>query len=477
MGIVYLAQDAEFRAVALKVLRPEFAGRDDFRRRFTREAQAARKVARFCTAPVLDAGIEGDTAYIVTEYVDGPDLASVIASGGPMGGANLEALAVGVATALAAIHEAGVVHRDLKPSNILLSAVGPRVIDFGIAGLADPDATQSATVAGTPAYMAPEQANGGTITTAGDVFAWGGVVTYAGTGRPPFGTGAMPEVLYRVAHHAPILDGLDERLRPLVEQSLQKDPARRPTTQQLLDRLLGRERATIASATQVVSDAWTPLLSPPLPESARRPWVTPLAAAALAVVVTAGAFLALSRLGQKGAVTAGSVTTKTVTATTTQSPEPGDPTPVRTNTVAPGVVITPGSRQAAFSFIHINASDEKVRAVVQIDSLAWQGDNVKLQYTVRNDAAQESINLFGLIESDSGSSDGIELILADQPFPFTPMFEGNNCACSSWWAGAFLRPGLTERGYAVFRKVPKTAKVVDLDLKNVGLFKNVLITR
>ncbi|UBU10651.1 serine/threonine-protein kinase [Nonomuraea gerenzanensis] len=96
MGIVYLAQDPAFSPVALKVLRPELAGREDFRRRFTREAEAARQVARFCTAPVLDAGIEGGieggTAYLVTEYVEGPDLTGMLETRGPMRGANLEAL-------------------------------------------------------------------------------------------------------------------------------------------------------------------------------------------------------------------------------------------------------------------------------------------------------------------------------------------------------------------------------------------------
>jgi serine/threonine protein kinase len=111
MSIVYLAHDADFQPLALKVLRPELAGRPDFERRFAREAEAARKVARFCTAPILDAGIEEDVAYIVTEYVDGPDLSSVVEAQGPMTGASLEALAVGVATALTAIHQAGVVHR------------------------------------------------------------------------------------------------------------------------------------------------------------------------------------------------------------------------------------------------------------------------------------------------------------------------------------------------------------------------------
>lgn len=153
MGIVHLAQDGDFKLVAVKELRPELAARPDFLRRFTREAAAARKVARFCTAPVLDAGIDGKTAYIVTDYVEGPDLRSVVKEQGPLSGANLEALAVGVATALTAIHEAGVVHRDLKPANILLSPVGPRVIDFGIAQLAEPEVTRSATIMDTGIHV------------------------------------------------------------------------------------------------------------------------------------------------------------------------------------------------------------------------------------------------------------------------------------------------------------------------------------
>uniref|UniRef100_UPI00066BA68D serine/threonine-protein kinase n=1 Tax=Nonomuraea sp. SBT364 TaxID=1580530 RepID=UPI00066BA68D len=264
MGFVHLARDESGRQVALKMMRPELAAREEFRRRFGKEAEAARRVARFCTAPVLDAGFDAGTAYLVTEFVDGPDLSGVIQRHGPMTGSNLEALAVGVATALAAIHQAGVVHRDLKPSNVLLSPVGPRVIDFGIAQLAD-TAELPFTVArsmGTPAYMSPEQAKGEPVTPAGDIFAWGALMAYAGTGRPPFGTGGVAEVVYRVINHAPVLDGLDERIRALAERALDKDPARRPTAQQLLDRLLGRTEVPVDTATQMVSETWTPVLRP-----------------------------------------------------------------------------------------------------------------------------------------------------------------------------------------------------------------------
>ncbi|WP_188187299.1 serine/threonine-protein kinase [Nonomuraea sp. SYSU D8015] len=486
MGVVYLAQDPEFRPVALKVLKPELAGRDDFRRRFTREAEAARKVARFCTAPVLDAGIEGETAYIVTEYVEGPDLASLIEQRGPMSGANLEALAVGVATALAAIHEAGIVHRDLKPSNILLSAVGPRVIDFGIARQAEPDATRSAAVVGTPAYMAPEQASGGPITAASDVFAWGGVVTYAGTGRPPFGTGAVPEVLYRVAHHVPVLDGLDERLRRLVEEALHKEPDRRPTAQQLLDRMLGRERATVVAATRAVSDSWTPLLTqpppPPPPVRPGRRWVAPAVSAVLAAVLAAGGTVALWRPWESKAATAGSARstvtmTQTSTVTATATPEPASSAPVPTKTVGANAVITPGKEAAVLPFLLSLEGGGSIRGLVQIDSLVWQGPNVKLQFTIRSDAARASTyvqRFFGIDEANLGD---IVMTLPGETYPIKPMWNGDVCACTTWGYYDEIEAGQSKRFYAVFRRVPKSAKTVDLDLLKLGLFKNVLIAK
>jgi serine/threonine protein kinase len=205
MGTVYLARPDDGRHVALKVIRPIFAREEQFRSRFQREASAARRVARFCTAQVIDAGADGDVAYIVTEYIDGPTLADEVRNRGPMRGSTLDGLALGVAAALNGIHAAGIVHRDLKPSNVLLSRVGPKVIDFGIARALDPTSldptsldTSAGGVVGTPAYMAPEQAQG-LVSPASDVFAWGGVVAFAASGRPPFGDGSPIEVI-RTSH-------------------------------------------------------------------------------------------------------------------------------------------------------------------------------------------------------------------------------------------------------------------------------------
>jgi TRAP transporter TAXI family solute receptor len=252
MGDVYLGRSPEpdGRLVAVKVVRADLAADPEFLRLFEREARFARRVARFCTAEVLDDGTDGGRPYLVTEYVDGPSLADAVGSDGPLVGASLERVAVAVATALTAIHGAGMIHRDLKPSNVLLSGSGPLVIDFGIAHALD-GTTQLTRDArsGTPAYMAPEQARGEQVGPAADVFAWGGVVVFAATGRPPFGTGRPDALLYRVVHERPDLDGVPEPLRAVVEEAMRADPAQRPTARQLYARMID---------TQVVADPVSP---------------------------------------------------------------------------------------------------------------------------------------------------------------------------------------------------------------------------
>ncbi|WP_433512318.1 protein kinase domain-containing protein [Nonomuraea sp. CA-143628] len=260
MGEVHLASTPAGGLAAIKVIHPELARDPAFRRRFEREVAAARRVARFCTAPVLDAGMDGDVAYLVTEYVKGPDLAKAVREQGPLSGSDLEALAVGIATALGAIHGAGVVHRDLKPSNVLLSPLGPRVIDFGIAQLAEADSQTSQTsqaILGTPAFMAPEQVRGEPLGPAADVYAWGGVIAFAGTGRLPFGGGSPAEVLYRIVNEGPRLDGLDAGMRDVVERAMARDPRLRPTARHLLESLTGGRQLSPATATQVVERTWT----------------------------------------------------------------------------------------------------------------------------------------------------------------------------------------------------------------------------
>ncbi|WP_018658531.1 serine/threonine-protein kinase [Actinomadura flavalba] len=303
MGTVYLGQDERGRRVAVKVINRELAGEAPFRERFRREVTAARQVRRFCTAPVLDAELERDPLFVVTEFIDGPSLEKAVAERGPLPGSELEGLAVGVATALAAIHGAGIVHRDLKPANVLLSSTGPRVIDFGIARALDAapgdGPTRTGHFVGTPSYLPPELLRGEPITPASDVFSWGCVIAYAGTGAAPFAGATMPEIFYRVAHETPDLSRLDPAVRDVVAAALDKDPRRRPTVDELLGRLVGTARPDPARLADTVQRTWSPPPQPTRPEApppppppSRRGGVPVRAlaagAAVLAVVVLVG---------------------------------------------------------------------------------------------------------------------------------------------------------------------------------------------
>lgn len=238
-GAVYRGEGPSGEAVAVKLLHARFSGDAKARSRFAGELAHAERVAPFCTARVLDADLEGDRPYIVSEFVDGPSLAELISRGDPPRGPALERLAIATVTALAAIHEAGIVHRDFKPDNVIMGADGARVIDFGIARALAATGTLTSAVVGTPAYMAPEQISGERVGPATDVFAWGCTIAHAARGVPPFGNDSIPAVMHRILHEEPGLDGLAGPLRDLVGACLAKDPARRPTARQALLRLLG----------------------------------------------------------------------------------------------------------------------------------------------------------------------------------------------------------------------------------------------
>ncbi|WIM93310.1 protein kinase [Actinoplanes oblitus] len=329
MGTVYLAESGQGRLVAVKVVRPALASDEVFRRRFRTEVQRARQVPPFCTAEVLDADPDHEPPYLVIEYVDGPSLADVVRRHGPLTSANLHGVAIGVATALTAIHAAGVIHRDLKPANVLLPPGTPKVIDFGIARAMQASTQHTLTdqMVGTVAYMAPERfenAPGESLTAAADIFAWGAVVAYAGTGRSPFDGGTPLATATRIMTGPPDLTGLDRPLRELVEAALQKRAADRPDARQLLDLLLSI--ATVAESAMVAqpalrdaaqevqttcTDVLPPVISPrpvadPGPAPASRHRRGKLLAALLAAVVGMAAlgFTLRARLDDRTAATA-----------------------------------------------------------------------------------------------------------------------------------------------------------------------------
>ena len=244
MGVVYLVVGLDGGQAALKLIRSELADDPAFRARFRREVEAGQRVGGVCNAKYLDADLDAERPYLVTEYVPGGNLADFVAANGPLPGDQAVSLAVGLAEALVAMSSVGVIHRDLKPSNVLMGASGPKVVDFGIVHAADGTAlTQTGLMVGSPSWMAPEQATGQSGSVATDVFSWGATVAFASTGRSPFGEGRPDAVLYRVVHEPPDLAGLELRLEPLVRQALEKEPARRPTPDDLL---LGLIRTAVA---------------------------------------------------------------------------------------------------------------------------------------------------------------------------------------------------------------------------------------
>ncbi|MFG2211516.1 serine/threonine-protein kinase [Streptomyces sp. NPDC048638] len=258
MGRVYLGRSEGGRTVAVKAVHAQLAADDQFRARFRREIESARRVGGRWTAPVLEADPDATVPWIATGYVAGPSLAQAVADVGPLGEHSVRALGAGLAEALAAVHALGLVHRDVKPSNVLLTLDGPLLIDFGIARATEGTASLTSTgvSVGSPGYMAPEQIVGEGAAAASDVFSFGAVLAFAATGVSPFSGESSAALLYKVVHEEPALGPhLAGELRELVAACLSKDPAARPAPPVLAARLAGEGSA---GAAELVRAGWLP---------------------------------------------------------------------------------------------------------------------------------------------------------------------------------------------------------------------------
>ncbi|MFG2801729.1 serine/threonine-protein kinase [Streptomyces pseudovenezuelae] len=250
MGRVYLGRSAGGRTVAVKIVHPHFALDEEFRARFRREVDAARRVGGAWTAPVLDADPEAAVPWVATGYAAGPSLTSAVTDGGPLPEHSVRVLGAGLAEALTAVHELGLVHRDVKPSNVLLTVDGPLLIDFGIARATDGTASLTSTGVsiGSPGYMSPEQILSRTVSGAADVFSLGAVLAYAATGAPPFPGDSSASLLYKVVHEEPELGSLSGELRDVVEACLVKSAPERPTPGEVARRLAPQGAARLVAA-------------------------------------------------------------------------------------------------------------------------------------------------------------------------------------------------------------------------------------
>lgn len=253
MGIVYLAEDATGVEVALKVLRPEIADDPRARDRLRREVRALQKVKSDNIARVLDAELDSDSAFVVTEYVPGPTLEDAVRTHGALHLEVVREIGVVLGETLASIHERGIVHRDLKPSNVMLrharmqdlvefdeegERLDPVIIDFGIAQAAeDSRLTGTGLMMGTAAYLDPEVVRTNESGPASDWWAWAALVAFAASGREPYGGGRLDVVFMRAERGDIDVEGLPPALQQWLAEALHPRVEDRADPYDLINRL------------------------------------------------------------------------------------------------------------------------------------------------------------------------------------------------------------------------------------------------
>jgi eukaryotic-like serine/threonine-protein kinase len=228
MGRVYLGRSPGGIQVAVKVIREDIADSSQTLARFRREVATVRAVRSAYTASLIDASLDVPPFWLATEFVPGPTLLRAVRDE-PLPPETCMALFAALAEGLAAVHEQGVVHRDVKPHNVILSATGPKLIDFGIARTAEhTQLTSTGQTPGTSGYAAPEVLLGGEAGPAADVFALGATMAAAATGRRPYGRGEWPVVSHRIVYGEIDVDGVRPDLSELIRECVAREPELRP---------------------------------------------------------------------------------------------------------------------------------------------------------------------------------------------------------------------------------------------------------
>ncbi len=263
MGEVWAATATDGVEVAVKLL-PEGALADPAARaRFAREVVAARRVSHPSVQSVLAADGEAPRPWLATALVVGPTLAQRVAADGPLPGPELQALALGMADALAAVHAAGVLHRDVSPANVVLGVDGPVLVDFGIARFAEATTlTLTGTVMGTAGWLAPELLRDEEVGPAADLWSFGAVLAYAATGRPPADGSRAEVVLRKVLDDDLDLRGLPPWLERTVRRCLDPDPTCRPTAAEVRAELTPGGSAS-ATTSRLAPTVEAPVEAPP----------------------------------------------------------------------------------------------------------------------------------------------------------------------------------------------------------------------
>ena len=314
MGEVYRGVDTVLdRTVAIKILLAQFARDVSFVERFRREAQAAARLNHPNIVGIYDSGADGETQFIVMEFIEGRTLADFMSAGGRFTPAHAVEVSEKICDALAYAHVAGVIHRDIKPANVMVTRKGEvKVMDFGIARIvAGPQtAPQTSAVLGTAAYISPEQAQGQAVDGRSDIYSLGAVLYEMVTGRPPFVGDSPVAVAYKQVNESPMPPSLanaevSPRLDAVLMRALAKNPANRYQTAEEFRADLERARrgqdvqATPlmppgADATQVISRPQQTSVLPPQEApagSGRKVWLGVLIGILAVAVLAGGGYL------------------------------------------------------------------------------------------------------------------------------------------------------------------------------------------